>query len=143
MVRLDPQAACGGSFHFWGALSPNPVWHSQSVMRTATKMLLRRGRVLNLFWHSSEMLPGGSPNIPDKAADALYQKIYDFLHWLRENYDAMGVTAAEFRTLLRPHCILVRAQREMVTGNAPRNYGPAGRTHCFHSPAMPSLSASP
>lgn len=89
------------SFHFWGALSPNPVWHSQSIMRAATKMLLRRGgRVLSLFWHSSEMLPGGSPNIPDKAAaDALYQKIYDYLRWLRENHDVIGVTAAEFRAL--------------------------------------------
>lgn len=70
-------------------------------MRAATKMLLRRGgRVLSLFWHSSEMLPGGSPNIPDQAAaDALYQKIYDYLRWLRENHDVMGVTAAELRAL--------------------------------------------
>lgn len=87
------------SFHFWGVLSPNPVWHSPAVMRAATKLLARRGgRVLSLFWHSSEMLPGGSPNIPDQAAaDALYQKTYSYLLWLREHYNVIGLTAAQLR----------------------------------------------
>lgn len=87
------------NFHFWGALSPNPVWHSAAVMRAATRLhMARGGRVLSLFWHSSEMLPGGSPNIPDqKAADALYTKIYDFLAWLARNYAVRGVTAAQLR----------------------------------------------
>ena len=86
-------------FHFWGALSPNPVWHSAAVMRAATGLhMARGGRVLSLFWHSSEMLPGGSPNIPDqKAADALYAKIYDFLAWLARNHAVRGVTAAQLR----------------------------------------------
>lgn len=98
LTRKKPMA---DSFHFWGALSPNPVWHSQTIMRAATKMLIRRGgKVLSLFWHSSEMLPGGSPNIPDKAAaDALYKKIYNYLSWLRENYDVKGVTAAQLRAM--------------------------------------------
>lgn len=98
---LTRRKALVDSFHFWGALSPNPVWHSPAVMRAATRLLLRRGgRVLSLFWHSSEMLPGGSPNIPDQAAaDALYQKIYSYLRWLRENYNVMGLTAAQLREL--------------------------------------------
>lgn len=98
---LTSNKALVDSFHFWGALSPNPVWHSPAVMRAATRLLLRRGgRVLSLFWHSSEMLPGGSPNIPDQAAaDALYQKIYSYLRWLRENYNVMGLTAAQLRGL--------------------------------------------
>ena len=65
------------SFHFWGALSPNPVWHSPRVMRLASRLHARRGgKVLSLFWHSSEMLPGASPNVPDQAAaDARLQYI--------------------------------------------------------------------
>ena len=92
-------AAWADSFHFWGALSPNPVWHSAAVMRAAARQhMARDGRVLSLFWHSSEMLPGGSPNIPDqKAADALYKKIYDFLAWLARNYAVRGLTAAQLR----------------------------------------------
>ncbi len=91
--------AWADSFHFWGALSPNPVWHSAAVMRAATRLhMARGGRVLSLFWHSSEMLPGGSPNIPDqRAADALYTKIYNFLAWLARNYAVRGVTAAQLR----------------------------------------------
>ena len=92
-------AAWADSFHFWGALSPNPVWHSAAVMRAATRLhMARGGQVLSLFWHSSEMLPGGSPNIPDqKAADALYSKIYNFLAWLARNYAVRGITAAQLR----------------------------------------------
>lgn len=98
---LTRRKALVDSFHFWGALSPNPVWHSPAVMRAATRLLVRRGgRVLSLFWHSSEMLPGGSPNIPDQAAaDALYQKTFNYLQWLRENYNVMGLTAAQLREL--------------------------------------------
>ena len=44
------------------------------------------------------MLPGGSPNIPDQAAaDALYQKTYSYLLWLREHYNVIGLTAAQLR----------------------------------------------
>ena len=103
VARLWHNCAKGANwadnFHFWGALSPNPVWHSGAVMRAATRLhMARGGRVLSLFWHSSEMLPGGSPNIPDqKAADALYTKIYDFLAWLARNYAVRGLTAAQLR----------------------------------------------
>lgn len=81
-------------FKFWGALSPNPVWHGSQVMRMAARLhVARGGRVLSLFWHSSEMLPGGSPNIPDqKAADALLDKIVGYLRWLRETWTVRGVT---------------------------------------------------
>ncbi|QCC85252.1 hypothetical protein DDIC_05060 [Desulfovibrio desulfuricans] len=93
-------AGWADSFHFLGALSPNPVWHNAAVMRAATRLhMARGGKVLSLFWHSSEMLPGGSPNIPDqRAADALYNKIYAFLSWLARNYAVRGVTAAQLRT---------------------------------------------
>ncbi|MDR3320487.1 MAG: hypothetical protein LBS77_06200 [Desulfovibrio sp.] len=87
------------SFHFWSAVSANPVWHSARMMRFATRLhLFRGGRVLHLFWHSSEMLPGASPNVPDKSASrALFKKIYSFLQWLEENFFIRAVTAAQLR----------------------------------------------
>ena len=93
------------SFHYWGAASPNPVWHSGPVMRAAACLhRLRHGKVLNLFWHSSEMLPGASPHIPDQAAaDALLRKIYTFLAWLRARYAPQGITAAGLRAIA-PDC---------------------------------------
>lgn len=89
------------SFHFFGALSANPVWHSTNVMRLAAKTHFNRGgRVLNLFWHSSEMMPGGSPHIPDEyAASALLAKITAFCEWLRANFDVEGITASQMPSL--------------------------------------------
>lgn len=86
------------TFHFWGALSANPVWHNNTVMRMATRCHIHNGgKVLNLFWHSSEMMPGGSPHIPDqKAADALLKKITDFLCWLKQNHDVAGITMTDY-----------------------------------------------
>ncbi|MDR0239359.1 MAG: hypothetical protein LBI88_03885 [Deltaproteobacteria bacterium] len=84
------------NFHFWGALSANPVWHSATVMRLAARWhVARGGTVLCLFWHSSEMMPGASPRIrTQEDADALLVRVYDFLRWLKESYGALGVTLA-------------------------------------------------
>lgn len=84
-------------FHFFGSVSANPFWHSPQVMRWATRMLARRGgSVLNLFWHSSEMMPGGSPHTAtEKDAERFLQRIASFCKWLRGNYKVQGVTASE------------------------------------------------
>lgn len=86
------------SFHFWNVASANPVWHKASIMRYAARTHSKRGgQVLSLFWHSSEMLPGGSPNVPDtNAAETLLRKIYDFLFWLNENFEIQALTAAQY-----------------------------------------------
>ena len=87
------------SFHFWGALSANPFWHGPRAMRWAARLhYARGGRVLSLFWHSSELLPGGSPHVPDEAAArAMRETIFNFLGWLRENFPVRGCTAARLR----------------------------------------------
>lgn len=94
LFRRAGAPAALDAFHRLAALSPNPVWHSAGVMRMAARLhLARGGRVLSLFWHSSEMLPGASPNIPDQAAaDALLARARDFLIWLKETWNARGVT---------------------------------------------------
>ena len=88
-------------FHFFGALSANPFWHGQAAMRLATRLHVRRGgKVLGLFWHSSEMLPGGSPHVPDEAAArAALTKIFSFCRWLRETFAVEGVTLTGLRAL--------------------------------------------
>ena len=56
--------------------------------------------MLSLFWHSSEMLPGGSPHVPDqKAADAVLERIHAFLSWLRETFPVQGCTASQLTEL--------------------------------------------
>lgn len=81
-------------FHFIGALSANPFWHGAKAMRLATRLHVQRGgKVLGLFWHSSEMLPGGSPHVPDEAsAKAALEKIFSFCRWLKSNFAVEGIT---------------------------------------------------
>lgn len=89
------------SFHFFGAISPNPFWHNPVIMRLASIIhRLRGGEVLNLFWHSSEMMPKGSPHIPDQAAaDAALAKIFHFCKWLKNNFEVEGVTCSQLARL--------------------------------------------
>ena len=63
-------------------------------MRLATRLHVRRGgRALTLFWHSSELLPGGSPHFPDQAAvDAFLGKVRRFAAWLRRTFLVTGTT---------------------------------------------------
>lgn len=101
LARLWNRAPVRDSFHFFGAISPNPFWHSPFINRLAAKLHASRGgRVLSLFWHSSEMMPGGSPATPDKAAaDATLKRIFAYFRWLNENFDVRGVTAAQLAEL--------------------------------------------
>jgi hypothetical protein len=78
-------------------LGVNPVWMPEATMRLAALAHVRRGgRVLTLFWHSSELLPGGSPHFPDQAAvDAFLAKVRRFAGWLRRTFEVRGATLAE------------------------------------------------
>lgn len=88
-------------FHFFGALSANPVWHGLPVMKMTSRLhFWRGGRVLNFFWHSSELMPGASPNVPDQAAaEKLLAKIFTFCAWLRANFQIEAVTASQLAAL--------------------------------------------
>lgn len=92
------------NFHYFGALSANPLWHGAAVMRLAAKFhTMRNGQVLNFFWHSSEMLPGGSPHIPDHAAaENLLSKIFSFCSWLKTNFIIEGITASQLPAMAFP-----------------------------------------
>jgi len=71
-------------------------------MRLAACLHQRRGgRVLTLFLHSSELLPGGSPDFPDApAVDRLVAKLRGFLAWLVQRGPVTGVTLSGLHELL-------------------------------------------
>lgn len=91
------------AFHFFGALSVNPFWHGLAAMKAAARLhIARGGRVINLFWHSSEMMPGGSPHVPDAVSAAKYRdKIFNFMDWLRSKFAVRGITASQLPELAR------------------------------------------
>lgn len=86
----------------WGALVLLPVQHPLWLMKLTTRLhLARGGRVLSLTWHSSEMMPGGSPTIKtEEDANRLIRKISAWLEWLRDVYGASSLTSAELRPKL-------------------------------------------
>lgn len=80
-----------------GALALLPVYHPLWLMKLVThRHLSQGGRVLSLTWHSSEMMPGGAPHIPDeKHARELISKILEWHEWLCENYRVESLSMQE------------------------------------------------
>lgn len=108
-------------FHFLAALSANPFWHGDAVMRLAVRLAMARGLpVLCVFWHSSELMPGASPHVPDEAAaKRVLGRIRDFFAWLRGQGNVEGVTLAQLRHLAgdRPERLAERPNPEALEGD--------------------------
>jgi hypothetical protein len=101
--RLGPLARA--TLKNWGALALLPAYHPLRLMQLATRLFVARGgTVLSLTWHSSEMMPGGAPHIPDAAAvDGLLDKIYRYVQWVYKNFSARACTMRELAAELGPH----------------------------------------
>jgi hypothetical protein len=89
-------------FRSMGAAGIHPAWFPRFSMRLAARLHRRRGgRVLTLFLHSSELMPGGSPDFPDAAAvNRLVAKLRDFLAWLVKQGPVTGLTLSGLHDLL-------------------------------------------
>jgi hypothetical protein len=83
-------------FKFAGAAGIQPAWFPLASMRLAAGLHRRRGgRVLTMFFHSSELQPGASRLFPtEPAVAALVAKIRAFLSWLTATGPVEGVTLA-------------------------------------------------
>jgi hypothetical protein len=79
------------------ALGIHPAWYPLASMKWAVRLHRRRGgRVLNMFFHSSELAPGASPKFRTEAAvQRLVKKIGTFLEWLVRTGPVQGVTLSE------------------------------------------------
>lgn len=84
-------------FRYALAAGIHPVWYPLPSMRlAASRHRGRGGRVLNMFLHSSEIAPGGTPQFPDEAAvERLIAKIRAFLTWLKKTGPVKGITLSD------------------------------------------------
>jgi hypothetical protein len=84
-------------FRYAGAAGLQPAWFPLTSMRLAAWLRRRRGgRVLTMFFHSSELLPGASRLFPtERAVRGFVAKIRDFLAWLVRSGPVEGVTLSE------------------------------------------------
>ncbi len=81
-------------FSYVGAAGPQPTMFPLASMCHGTRLHRRRGgRVITLYLHSSELLPGASPQFPNEAAvQRLLRKLRRFLTWLVQTGPVTGVT---------------------------------------------------
>ena len=93
------------SYFRWGALTLLPVEHPLRVMQYMTRRFVAAGgRILSLTWHSSEMMPGGAPHMPDEGhVTRFLEKIKKYIEWLPTIGDLRSVTMQEIRREL-PAC---------------------------------------
>jgi hypothetical protein len=70
-----------------------PAWFSLAAMQRAARLHRRRGgRVLHLFLHSSDLLPGGSPAARTPAhVERLLDRLRRFFEWLARDQPEVGV----------------------------------------------------
>jgi hypothetical protein len=89
------------SFRYVAAAGVQPAWFPLPSMQLAARLHRRRGgRVLTMFFHSSELKPGASRLFPTEAAvNRFTQKIRAFLTWLVKTGPVQGVTLGELGEL--------------------------------------------
>jgi hypothetical protein len=91
------KAALRRAFRYLGVAGIQPAWFPLASMQLAAALHRRRGgRVLVMFFHSSELQPGATRLFPTEAAvQGLVGKIRRFLQWLTVRGPVTGVTLGE------------------------------------------------
>jgi hypothetical protein len=82
-------------------LPAQPFWTGLRRLKAAVKLHQKSGgRVVTIFFHSSELMPGGSPR--QRTQDdvrAFLRKLENFLHWLKYTGNAESRTLSEMHSL--------------------------------------------
>jgi hypothetical protein len=81
-------------FRYGAVAGVQPAWYPLASMQWAARLHRRRGgRVLTMFFHSSELKPGASRLFPTEAAvNRFVAKIHTFITWLVETGPVEGMT---------------------------------------------------
>jgi hypothetical protein len=94
----------GSLFRYGGVVGVQPAWYPLASLQLAAHLHRRRGgRVLTMFFHSSELQPGATRLFPTEAAVGRFvDKIRAFLTWLVQTGPISGVTLANLGEDWRP-----------------------------------------
>ncbi|MEJ2718540.1 MAG: hypothetical protein P8182_15625 [Deltaproteobacteria bacterium] len=100
--RIGDAGLVPGSWISWfsmnlGSLPAQPAWTGLNRLKAAVRLhQARRGRVLSVFFHSSELLPGGSPLHPGTdAVGRFLNKLDRFFSWLKREITVESQTLSE------------------------------------------------
>jgi len=91
-------------FRYLGAAGVQPAWYPLASMRLAVRWhRARGGRVLTMFFHSSELQPGATRLFPtEEAVTRFVEKIRAFLTFLVRTGPVAGVTLADLAETYLP-----------------------------------------
>jgi len=80
-----------------GSIPIQPAWMGLRRLKAGVKLLQKRkGSVLTMFFHSSELMPGGYPHHPTVASiDRFVQKLAAFFAWLHSETAVESVTLSQ------------------------------------------------
>ena len=86
-----------------GSIPAQPMWIGPRRLKAAAALHRRRGgRVLTLFFHSSELMPGGSPKHPTEAhVSRFVEKLRGFFSWLVHDQGVEPATLSDVRRMFR------------------------------------------
>ncbi|MBI5818991.1 MAG: hypothetical protein HZA88_08375 [Verrucomicrobia bacterium] len=91
-----------------GSLAAQPMWNGLKQLKAATRLHQRRGgQVLTLYFHSSELMPGGCPQHPTpQHVDRFLARLRNFFEWLHREGPVESRTLSqlgnEFRQAAQP-----------------------------------------
>ena len=79
-----------------GVVGVHPAWFSLPAMCAAAHLhAARGGRLIHVFLHSSDLLPGCTPAVPtERAARRMLDRLARFLRWLHRRHAVAGATLA-------------------------------------------------
>lgn len=80
-----------------GSISVQPMWNGLKQLKAATWLHQhRRGRVLTLYFHSSELMPGGCPqHQTSQDVDRFLTRLRDFFAWLHREMQVESRTLSQ------------------------------------------------
>lgn len=95
-----------------GSLPAQPLWTGMRRLKAAVKLHAHRGgKVLNVFFHSSELIPGGCPQHQTaEDVERFRRKLREFFAWLWREMPIESVTLTELSQ---------QYTREKCPGNGP------------------------
>jgi hypothetical protein len=84
-----------------GSFPAQPMWTGLNRLKTAARLhRMRGGKVLTIFFHSSELMPGGCPAHPSSShVERFLARLRAFLSWLRREMGVDSLTLSELHPM--------------------------------------------
>jgi hypothetical protein len=101
LLPFTPGRWAAWTARYLASLPAQPVWMGLRRLKMACRLHRRRGgRVLTVFLHSSELMPGGCPrHLRREQVTGFMQRLHAFLSWVRSDLQAEPVTLSDLARL--------------------------------------------